>query len=455
MNKLTIFKKFKFEPIKTFFFIFSIYAFLNFLIFKGPQESFNEISDINKLIAIFIVLIYLFFIYRINASLYVHAFTIAFFILAVANIQNITVDYFWNTVPDSRTYASLGSSLLTCGRLALECSEDSYLIFPIGQPIISGLIMKYFYTLGPYINIVLITFTIHVFQKLIKFHTGLNSGLGIFFILIHSLIYELTPLMLSEVTFTFLIILFLYFFFTKPSNKLLSNLIYSFSVLVRPIGIVLAPLIFFYSKSKKKFLFILIALLLTASIFNFLSSNKFLVSEFNIDSQEDGFIENTNYFDYLFKILNFDQTSRKDFFKFLQNNYLRLYGESSKDCSFYEICNVYNPIYNTDGTESAYFKNSTLGNYISKFMISIYKIQSPQGLSILILPAVTMLSLIFYKNKIIIFYSLSTVFLIFPSIITSEYGSRWNYTILFLTGILIELLLAKFKILFKKNVYKS
>ena len=140
-------------------------------------------------------------------------------------------------------------------------------------------------------------------------------------------------------------------------------------------------------------------MLLTASIFNFLTSNKFLVSEFNIDSQEDGFIENTDYFDYLFKILNFDQTSRKEFFKFLQNNYLRLYGESSKDCSFYEICNVYNPLYNTDGTESTYFKNSTLGNYISKFMISIYKIQSPQDLSVLILPAVVMLSLIFYKNN--------------------------------------------------------
>lgn len=455
MNKIKFFQQFRYESIKIFFFIFSIYMLFNLIVMEGPYISFNDIEDKNKLILSFLILVFLFFIIWSNFRIYTYAFPLVFFILSIVNIYDVQVNYFWTTVPDSRTYASLGSSLFSCGRLALDCSGSPYLLFPIGQPIISGVIVKYFYNIGPYINIVLITFSLFVFQKIIKFHTGFNTGIGIFFILIHSLVYELTPLMLSEVSFTFVIMIFLYTYFTKSNNKYISAITYSFSILIRPIGIVLLPLIFIYSKSKKRFLIILISIIFFAAIFNFLSSDKFVVSEFNIDSQQDGFVENSDYLNYFSKVINFDTATRQEFFLYLQNNSSRLYGESSKECTFYSICNIYNPIYNTDGTESSYFKNSLLGKFISKFMTTIYRFQAPQGIFISILPITLITSFLFLKDKTIMFYLLSIISLIFPSIITSEYGSRWNYTILFLTGILIELLFAQFKLLYKNNVYRQ
>ena len=109
-------------------------------------------------------------------------------------------------------------------------------------------------------------------------------------------------------------------------------------------------------------------------------------------------------------------------------------------------------MYNFDGTESNYFKNSRSGNYISKFMTTIYKFQAPQGVFVFTLPSILLFFLIFFKDKNIMFYSSSILFLIIPSIITSEYGSRFNFSILFLTGILIELIINKSKYYFRQHV---
>ena len=87
-----------------------------------------------------------------------------------------------------------------------------------------------------------------------------------------------------------------------------------------------------------------------------------------------------------------------------------MYGESSKECSFAKTCNVYNPMYNFDGTESNYFKNSRSGNYISKFMTTIYKFQAPQGVFVFTLPSILLFSLIFLKIRILCFIPLQYFF---------------------------------------------
>ena len=109
--------------------------------------------------------------------------------------------------------------------------------------------------------------------------------------------------------------------------------------------------------------------LLSAGIFNLLTSDEFVISDFNIDSREDGIIQNTGYINYFYTILKSDQEVQSEFISFFNNNYQRLYGESSKDCSFKEVCYSYNPKYNIDGTESSFFNNSNIGRIIKGYMI--------------------------------------------------------------------------------------
>ena len=443
------FRKTKFDPARIYFFILIMYLAFNFLVLSGKQNRFSDIGNYEKIFALILAIALLLFLLNTNIKFFDYLFPLLFLLFGITNISKIPVDYFWSTIPDSRTYAKLGTSLLECGRLALDCSNESYLIFPIAQPLFSGFMVKYFYDIGPYINILFISLTIFIVSKIIIFHTGSNKGIGVFFILIHSLTYELTPMIISEVTFTFLLVIFIYYFFTKSNNSLVEPIVYSAAVLVRPIGIALFPIVFLLTKNKKRLTLVLTIVFMFAAIFNFVTSDRFVVSEFNIDSQQDGFVDNSSYADYFIKIINFDSESRSEFFSYLGENFSRLYGESSKECSFVKTCNVYNPMYNFDGTESNYFKNSRSGNYISKFMTIIYKFQAPQGIFVYFLPLVLLFSLIFFKDKNVMFYSSSILFLIIPSIITSEYGSRFNFSILFLTGILIELLYYKFKNIFK------
>ena len=128
-------------------------------------------------------------------------------------------------------------------------------------------------------------------------------GFGIYFLLIHSLVYELTPMIISEVTFTFFTILSIYLIFTNTYKKgYISAIVYGLSVLTRPIGIVLLPIFFYISKNKKKFLSLFISILILASSFNFFTADRFIVSDFNM-MREDGLYENTGYADYLTNLL--------------------------------------------------------------------------------------------------------------------------------------------------------
>ena len=180
--------------------------------------------------------------------------------------------------------------------------------------------------------------------------------------------------------------------------------------------------------------------LLSAGIFNLLTSDEFVISDFNIDSREDGIIQNTGYINYFYTILKSDQEVQSEFISFFNNNYQRLYGESSKDCSFKEVCYSYNPKYNIDGTESSFFNNSNIGRIIKGYMIFFFDLTTPQRFGIFVLPIVLLISLLFRKFRVEKFLSIAVLLLIFPSLLTLEYGNRWNFTILFLTSLLIEMI---------------
>lgn len=439
-----------FEVKKLLIFIYLNYQFINFVILNGQFKFFNEIENSTKIYYLLFAVTFLYIILNIPSRFILFCYPISFFIFSILNIIKIPIEYFWTVMPDSRTYSQLGTSLLNCGKLAIECSDQSFLIFPILQPFISGILKMYFYDYSPYIYSIFTTISIVISIKIIKKYDKSTQGFGIFYIMIHSLIFELTPLIISEITFTLLILLSIFLLITNNESKL-KNLFYSLSLLIRPVGIALLPIIFLYTKSKKNLFLTLTTVLLIAASFNFFTVGEFKVSEFNIDSQQDGFVDNENYFDYIKKIFLLDTDEKVAFLNFFTNNTARLYGETSNVCVFDLSCTTYNPIYNTDGTVSDYFANSRLGNFISSFLILIFKIQAPLGQFIYFLPFLIFISIFFFKEKNIRFYTVAIISLIFPSILTAEYGNRWSFTILFLTGILIETILTKVKKLYYGN----
>ena len=418
---------------------------LNYFILNSDFEYFADIPQLYR--ASFLILILLFglllnylFKRHIKFSEF-NWYALIFFGYSLFLYNKIDPAYFWTSIPDARTYEKLGSSLLSCFKLALSCNSDPYLIFPIGQPLISGVLSKFFYNHAYIINVFMITFVIFSFSVITKSYYKSFSGIGIFFLLSHSLIFELTPMQISEVSFTFFIFLALVAYVKKVKNfEILSPLLYSFSLLIRPIGIALFPLYVLIFKAKKIAYGVLFLILLLAGIFNLLTTDEFVVSDFNIDSREDGIIQNTGYTNYFYTILKSDQEVQAEFISFFTNNYQRLYGESSKDCSFKEVCYSYNPKYNTDGTESSFFNNSNIGRVVKDYTSFFFDLTSPQRFGIFVLPVVLLISLLFKKFKVEKFLSIAVLLLIFPSLLTLEYGNRWNYTILFITSLLIEMI---------------
>ena len=87
------------------------------------------------------------------ASIIYYLFVILIFQLL--NINNLPNSYFWETVPDSNTYRLLGETLIECGKLALDCNENSILQWPFGQPLISGILSKYFYNIAQHIYLLI------------------------------------------------------------------------------------------------------------------------------------------------------------------------------------------------------------------------------------------------------------------------------------------------------------
>ena len=335
----------------------------------------------------------------------------------------------------------------------MQCNSEPYLLFPPFQPILSGLLAKYLYEYAFVVNILFIAIVIFLVNKITENYFGVFSGIGLSYILIHSLIYELSPMMISEITFTLLIFLSLYFLLKNTEKSLIINITYMLSLITRPIGIVLLPMYLYFIKNKLKFMTYLFLFIFVICSYNFFYNDNFLFSDTEVNAREDAILENQGYFDYFTKIIFSSYDEKVEIVTYFSENLERLYGESSKACVFPEICNVYNPINNFDGTQSAFFINSNSGNYISKFLTVIYQLQAPQNFGILILPTTLILSLILFRNKKLIIFPIAIVSLIFPSILTTEFGSRWNFTILFLTGAIIEFISCSY--LNKKDKWKN
>ena len=179
---------------------------------------------------------------------------------------------------------------------------------------------------------------IYLISLIAKKHYLKTSGIGIFYLLSHSLIYELTPMQISEVSFTFLLFFIIYIYLQNFKNKdNVSSLLYGFLILIRPIALMLPIFIFIYKKSKVTII-VFITVLVVAASFNFITADKFIISDFNVDSRDDGLINNEGYFDYFAKLLKSDSETKIEFINFINDNYQRLYGESSKDCDFVSVC---------------------------------------------------------------------------------------------------------------------
>ena len=103
---------------------------------------------------------------------------VIFIIFQFTNIYNIDSNYFWETIPDARSYVKLGTTLLECGELSLNCGESPYLVWPFGQPLISGLLFTYFYESSKYIYTTIFAVSFFLMMKIsfLKFKNFYHIG---------------------------------------------------------------------------------------------------------------------------------------------------------------------------------------------------------------------------------------------------------------------------------------
>ena len=417
---------------------------INYLILNSQYLFFSDIPMAIRLFGlVFFLLLALLLNYQFkkNKKLDETFFYILIFVsFSIINLLNVQSLYFWEAIPDAATYKSLGNSLLSCFKLSLSCKETPYLLFPIGQPFISGILSSYLYNYAHYFNLLLVSITIYFISSITKKHYLKTSGVGIFYLLLHSLVYELTPMQISEVSFTFLLFLIIYIYLQNYKNKdNFTSLFYGFLILVRPIALALLPIYLFIYKKSKVAIIIFLTVLLVAASFNFLTADKFIISDFNVDSRDDGLINNEGYFDYFVKLLKSDSKTKIEFINFINDNYQRLYGESSKDCDFETVCFFYNPKYNLDGTEASYFVNSRIGSLFQKYLIIFYNLRAPQNIFLYVLPIIIIFPFLFRRFRLERFYSTSLILLTLPTLLTIEFGNRWNFTLIFISSLIIEM----------------
>ena len=168
---------------------------INYLILNSQYLFFSDIPMAIRLFGlVFFLILALLLNYQFkkNKKLDETFFYILIFVsFSIINLLNVQSLYFWEAIPDAATY-KLGNSLLSCFKLSLSCKETPYLLFPIGQPFISGMLSSYLYNYAHYFNILLVSITIYFISSITKKHYLKTSGVGIFYLLLHSLIHELT-----------------------------------------------------------------------------------------------------------------------------------------------------------------------------------------------------------------------------------------------------------------------
>lgn len=349
-------------------------------------------------------------------------YILGFIFFQIVQKFNAPVIYFWETIPDARTYKSLGESLFKCGRLEINCSGEPFLQWPIGQPIISGILSKYFYEYAHYLYVLFFSIAIYVVLYITykKFGKWYHFGAGLFFLMQNN--YEITMFIISEIPYLLFTVLGLYFLFYKNYNVSLLFLI--FSVLIRPIGIVniFGYLLFLLLQKKYKRLNISL-LLIFISYFLIITYNKVNYDQFvfsetvSTNIQNDSIVKNSDTRDFIFN------TFTKENLIFVKGNIQRLYGPGSRDCVF-EYCTFYNPLFTEEGTVPNFIpRNTVMGYTFNKVISELFKTGSPLGFWVYL----PLLYLFLLRRKdqftiLIIFLFFSNIAL---SVLTAEYGSRW------------------------------
>lgn len=418
-------------------FKFPIFQFflVNYLIFNSwmlsvsnyyEQLNFSNLIS-KKPIWLFVLIVNLF----ISLLIYFKKLKIShspiFYILGFIFFQlvqkiNIPVIYFWETIPDARTYKSLGESLLTCGKLEINCNGEPFLQWPIGQPIISGILSSFFYEYAHYLYILFFSLAIYLILSIAykKFGKWYHFGAILFFLMQNN--YEITTFIISEIPYLLFTSLGLYFLLYKNFNA--SVISFIFSVLIRPIGVVniFGYTIFLllskrYRELYKSIIIIVLSFVLVLS-YNKINYDKFVFSAVvSTNIQNGALIKNSETFDFI------ANTFTKDNLTFVKENIQRLYGSGSRDCVF-EYCTFYNPLFTVEGTvPNLIAKNTVIGFTFNLVVSEIFKIGSPLGIWVYIpLLYLLLLNRKDHFTNLIIFIFFSNIGL---SILTAAYGSRW------------------------------
>ena len=396
---------------------------VNYSFIQMDKFTFFEINKI-AIILIFVNLLFSYLIYKkfvmISNSPLFYVFNFAIF--QFLNINKISDKYFWNTIPDSNSYRLLGESFWNCGMLALDCNSESFLQWPLGQPMISGFLSIFFYQYAKYIYVLLFSFSIYLLLQLAYKNFGNYYHFGAFYFFLLPNNYELSSFIISEIPYIFFTAVGLFFLKNKKNN--IALLIFIISFLIRPIGVVNLIGYFIYlliKKEKKqiiKSLLVAILVLNLIATYNYSLNGKFIISEtVSTNIANDAVEKNMNLKNFIFNLSN-DENQL-----FITQNLQRLYGAGSRDCVF-EYCVIYNPLFTEDGTVPDLIpKNNVAGYTVNIFLSELFKIGSPLGVWVYL--PFTYIFLLRKKNSfdnLILFLFLSNIFL---SILTAEYGSRW------------------------------
>ncbi len=382
------------------------------------------ISDIPLWVAIAIfnlVIISFFLLGKIKLNHKIRYFILVLLLFQFLNIKNISSNYFWETVPDSLTYRTLGEVLLQCGRLALSCEADSFLQWPIGQPLLSGVLSMYFYDIAKYIYLLFFLVAVYLIGKVSEKKFGSIYIFGIIYFSLMSNNYEISSFILSEVPYALLSCGMIYFL---DRNKLSTSFWLSFiSFIIRPIGIINIFIFLLHLIIKKrdqffKFLLVFIICCVTIMSYNLLMNDNFIFSTtVSTNIEGDGIMNSSSTLDYVTNIFSVNNVGE------ISKNIAELYGQGTRDCRF-KNCFLYNPLFNKDGTVPQLLsRNSVLGMVLSPLFEFTFKLTSPIGIWVY-LPILFILSLRkkdHTNNLILAIFCLN----ILLSVLTKEYGSRW------------------------------
>ena len=182
------------------------YLLLNYWLVKNDNSNisnydswiFENTSAWFLLLLVNVVFISLLLLGKVRLNNDVNYYIAVIGIFQFLNIRNISSNYFWESIPDSITYRLLGESFFSCFKLAISCDSPPLLQWPLGQPLISGFLSKYFYETAKYFYLIMFLLAVYFITKLTKKHFGKYFNVGITYFIFMPNNYELSSFIISE-----------------------------------------------------------------------------------------------------------------------------------------------------------------------------------------------------------------------------------------------------------------